>query len=228
MYRDSNLFDPKYSSNIIETADSHIDGILHYITYDSNTAESPYTGGVSGDYSAGYCLSQMNGDYGVVVAFPTGNSEMYIRSKSRGNWRNWIKMDGSMPSATIVRSGDLNDLKTPGIYYITEAIGNMPPAVNGWLIVYGSEPVNWGYKQVFYRAGTIGTNSYESWVRTYGISADAWSTWDMQLTNKGEWTLSGKAIGESNTEYTTSQFRNIKFATTAPSSLKNGEVCFVY
>ena len=48
------------------------------------------------------------------------------------------------------------------------------------------------------------------------------------LTTKGGWTLTGRAIGAVDTAYTTSQFRNIKFATAAPTSLKNGEICIVY
>lgn len=41
-------------------------------------------------------------------------------------------------------------------------------------------------------------------------------------------TFTGTPKGTANTSYTTSQFRNIKFGTTEPSSLANGEIYFMY
>lgn len=41
-------------------------------------------------------------------------------------------------------------------------------------------------------------------------------------------TFTGTAKGTANTSYTTTQFRNIRFGTSEPSSLANGEIYFMY
>ena len=71
---------------------------------------------------------------------------------------------------------DLDDYKTPGWYFFNQEYvpKNVPAGVNGWLHVIAHDNSAW-VKQIWYRAGTPGTNDQQTLVRTHASSWGAWS-----------------------------------------------------
>ena len=77
---------------------------------------------------------------------------------------------------------DLNDYKTPGWYFFNQEYvpTNVPAGVNGWLQVIAPDNSAW-VKQIWYRAGTPGTNDQQTFVRTH---ASSWGAWSMYYTSR--------------------------------------------
>ncbi len=84
-------------------------------------------------------------------------------------------------SSTVTSTGNLNNYKTAGVYYFSSSYTptNIPEGVNGWLMVltYGSTAI----KQLWFRHGTVDTNDFHIFVRTYASST--WSEWRRIITN---------------------------------------------
>ena len=75
---------------------------------------------------------------------------------------------------------DLNDYKTTGLYFFGTDYTplNIPAGVNGWLEVIGSE--NDRIKQIWYRCGTVDSNDYMTYTRTY--IEGTWGSWSRLAT----------------------------------------------
>ena len=95
----------------------------------------------------------------------------------RGN----LILDNPLEDATgvtvVTEAGtNLNDYKTTGWYFFPSADytpTNVPAGVNGWLQVIKPAGSSW-VKQIWYRAGTPGTNDHQTYVRTHATSWGAW------------------------------------------------------
>lgn len=86
---------------------------------------------------------------------------------------------------TVKTTGtDLNDYTQEGWYFFASTYKptNIPVGVNGWLHVLNNTVGSNTYiKQLWYRAGTPGTNDFHSYVRTY-TTAGGWSAWSKYIT----------------------------------------------
>lgn len=71
-------------------------------------------------------------------------------------------------------STDLNDYCTSGYYSFSSACApaNRPIGTNGYLCVMATTPNKGFIKQIWSRAGTIGTNDYQTYMRTIYIDDD--------------------------------------------------------
>lgn len=75
---------------------------------------------------------------------------------------------------------DLNDYLTTGYYFFGADYTpvNIPAGVNGWLEVIGSTSDR--IKQIWYRCGTVDSNDFMTYTRTY--IAGTWSSWSRLAT----------------------------------------------
>ena len=73
---------------------------------------------------------------------------------------------------------NLNDYMDEGTYYFetNHTPQNIPTGSNGWLQVFNRGKDKAFVKQIWYRAGTIGTDDMETYVRTY-LSSRGWGPW---------------------------------------------------
>lgn len=74
---------------------------------------------------------------------------------------------------------DLNDYVDDGWYFFAEKVTptNIPAGVNGWLQVVSEDGQGNGFiKQFWYRAGTPGSNDYQTFVRTKSAVSE-WGSW---------------------------------------------------
>ena len=86
--------------------------------------------------------------------------------------------------AVTTTGTDLNDYTQEGWYFFASTYKptNIPVGVNGWLHVLNNTVGSNTYiKQLWYRAGTPGTNDFHSYVRTY-TTAGGWSAWSKYIT----------------------------------------------
>ncbi len=86
-------------------------------------------------------------------------------------------VNARVPYSVVTTSGtDLDDYTSTGIYYFSSSYTptNIPAGVNGWLLVMRGNNSN-TVKQMWWRHGTIGTNDYNTWIRTRLSSG--WSDW---------------------------------------------------
>ena len=83
---------------------------------------------------------------------------------------------------TALSSGyDLDNLKTAGLYYAGGSPAHAPQnAPNGFLLVIGTSTA---CKQMWFRRGTIGTNDFNTYIRTY--DEDGWGDWYQVITSMG-------------------------------------------
>lgn len=109
---------------------------------------------------------------------------------------NWVNIDERYVNKISNYSAvDLNTLTDPGLYYVSSGTTDLhfPAGSNGHMLVMsdGSR-----IRQVFFRMGTIDSNSFQwysrnrSSVTTEGLDGDGWSQW---------WLLSGCEIAWSGT-----------------------------
>lgn len=131
---------------------------------------------------------------------------------------NWDKLDTEMITRVAVTkvttaNTNLNDYKNPGVYFFTSQytpIG-IPVGVNGWLVVLPASTTDTSFiKQIWLRAGTVNSNDYMTFERSY-IS----NTW-------GEWTRYITEHDITPIEYGTSDL------TAGESALETGKLYFVY
>ena len=113
---------------------------------------------------------------------------------------NWVNIDddkfkNKLDKNTKLSAVDLNTITEPGLYYVSSGTTDLhfPIGSNGHMLVMsdGSR-----IRQVFFRVGTVDTNSFQwysrnrSSVLTEGLDGDGWSQW---------WLLSGCEIAWSGT-----------------------------
>ena len=97
--------------------------------------------------------------------------------------------NNAMPKTIMVTETgtDLNDYKEEGIYCFPNSNYtpiNIPVGVNGWLIVLPSKEGTIGTKQIWYRFGTAGSNSHQTYERLCGADG-TWGAWTHYMTEKG-------------------------------------------
>lgn len=105
---------------------------------------------------------------------------------------NWVNIDddkfkNKLDKNTKLAAVDLNTLTEPGLYYVSSGTTDLhfPVGSNGHMLVMSDGD---RIRQVFFRVGTVDTNSWQwysrnrSSVLTDGLGADGWSQW---------WLLSG-------------------------------------
>lgn len=109
------------------------------------------------------------------------------------NESNMKKMDDGIAVAVNVQNittanTDLNDYKTDGKFFFegNYAPANIPEGSNGFLRVMTKG--SW-IKQIWYRAGTPGTNDHRTWVRTSSNSGSTWSDWDKYVNAEDNFPL---------------------------------------
>lgn len=110
-------------------------------------------------------------DVGQAIFFiSTNKKECYINSKR-------VLHDSIMVSEA---GTDLNDYLTTGVYFFGGDYTplNIPAGANGWLEVIGSTDNR--VKQTWYRCGTITTNDFMTYTRTY--IAGTWGEWHRYAT----------------------------------------------
>ena len=105
---------------------------------------------------------------------------------------NWEEVEENLnPPTTYVDTGgtiSLNDYTDQGWYFFTttNTITNIPAGVNGWLQVIKDKPLGTWAKQIWYRAGTINSNDYQTYVRT--LINGVWSSWKQyQMVEDSGW-----------------------------------------
>lgn len=80
-------------SDLLEEAEKGADSIF-IVEYSENTANTPYTAGLTGDYKAGMALILMTGkNYGQIVAFTAGTDQIFSRHKKNTGWGNWKEVN---------------------------------------------------------------------------------------------------------------------------------------
>lgn len=85
----------------------------------------------------------------------------------------------------LTKGTNLNDYVYNGCYYFdsNNTPQNVPSGnVNGWLVVLSEQPLNEGrgsgyVKQIWLRAGTAGSNDFQTYVRTANIGVMNWGAW---------------------------------------------------
>jgi len=78
---------------------------------------------------------------------------------------------------------DLNNYTDAGVYTFTNASAptNVPAGTNGWLVVMPWEEGSDTIKQLWFRHGTVGSNDFETYVRTR-IGTNEWGSWSKYYT----------------------------------------------
>lgn len=86
-------------------------------------------------------------------------------------------------TAIAVTGEDLNDYTDAGIYAFAQAYTptNIPAGSNGWLVVIPWQQDSGTIKQIWFRHGTVGSNDFETYVRTK-IGTNAWGSWSKYYT----------------------------------------------
>lgn len=86
-------------------------------------------------------------------------------------------------TAITVTGEDLNDYTDAGIYTFAQAYTptNIPAGSNGWLVVIPWQQDSGTIKQIWFRHGTVGSNDFETYVRTK-IGTNAWGSWSKYYT----------------------------------------------
>lgn len=99
-----------------------------------------------------------------------------------------------------------------GVVDVKVSTGDTYNGTSGWIfqVAYSSAT---GYANKVYQRCKIDTGAWSGWSEVVYASSP---------------TFTGTPKTTANTSYTTTQLRNSYFSTTIPSSLANGEICFVY
>lgn len=106
----------------------------------------------------------------------------------RGNLILDNPLEGATGVTVVTEAGtNLNDYTKHGWYFVPSAAytpTNVPAGSNGWLqVVDAPEDANLFCKQIWYRAGTPGSNDQQTYVRTYAKST-GWGAWAQYYTNR--------------------------------------------
>ena len=114
------------------------------------------------------------------------NGAMYWRTGNAAGWNSLPDVSGadawsrvlSTDSSVItvkVAETDLNDYREFGWYYFSSDYipANKPAGTNGWLQVITNSGK--GVKQIWYRMGTLNSNDYQTFVRTF--NGTNWGDW---------------------------------------------------
>lgn len=73
-------------SDLLEEAEKGANSIF-FVEYSENTANTPYTAGLTGAYKAGVALIFMTGlSYGQIIAFTAGTNQIFNRYKTNNGW----------------------------------------------------------------------------------------------------------------------------------------------
>lgn len=87
-------------------------------------------------------------------------------------------------ATTVTTTGkNLDDYTDAGIYTFAQAYAptNVPAGTNGWLVVIPWTNDSATIKQIWFRHGTVGSNDFETYVRTK-IGTNAWGSWSKYYT----------------------------------------------
>lgn len=87
-------------------------------------------------------------------------------------------------ATTVTTTGkDLDDYTDAGIYTFAQAYAptNVPAGSNGWLVVIPWQQDSTTIKQIWFRHGTVGSNDFETYVRTK-VGTNAWGSWSKYYT----------------------------------------------
>ena len=102
---------------------------------------------------------------------------------------------GAAKAASVGSNPNANDFTTPGMYYLGTTATNIPAGTNGYLFVAANSNGS-SVKQIFSRMGTIGTNDYQTYIRT--LTSGTWGSWYAIITEKGG-TITGElSVGSNN------------------------------
>ena len=120
------------------------------------------------------------------IWYEYSKNNIYTRSANTAGWSGsasvsgadaWSKVFNPNNSViTVASTGtDLNDYKEFGWYYFdgNHTPTNVPAGVNGWLQVITTSGT--AVKQIWYRMGTINSNDYQTFVRTF--NGTNWGDW---------------------------------------------------
>ena len=85
--------------------------------------------------------------------------------------------------AVTTYSDDLNNLTTPGLYYVTDGTTDkhFPVGTNGQVIVITKGNFT---RQIFLRAGTVNSNEHQNYSREKQISSNTWGDWYWFVNSK--------------------------------------------
>ena len=112
----------------------------------------------------------------------------YAYESDKVNWDNLDnQLDGKVDKISKYAAVDLNTLTESGLYYVSDETTALhcPAGTNGHILVMSDGT---RVRQVFFRVGTVDTNSFQWYSRslgsdtTAGVDGDGWSQW---------WILSG-------------------------------------
>ena len=87
-------------------------------------------------------------------------------------------------ATTVTATGkNLDDYTDAGIYTFAQAYAptNVPAGTNGWLVVIPWTNDSATIKQIWFRHGTVGSNDFETYVRTK-VGTNAWGSWSKYYT----------------------------------------------
>ena len=146
-----------------------------------------------------------------------GNTEIHVTATEKNTWNNGIltaeertKLNGTAAGAEVNQN----------------AFSNVK--AGGTVITANSKTA-----QVEIAAGSNVTVTGDNANKKVTITANLPSTMPPSAHNQSAATITagtfaGNVVAPAGTDYTASRVRNAKFSTTVPTSLANGEICFVY
>ena len=101
------------------------------------------------------------------TAYTSNSGELYDTSYING-------LNDLVVKRTITGSENLNNITTPGVYFVSGTPTNSP-YYNGIMIVFGFDAGSSWLKQIIFRCGTINSNDQQTAFRTYFNGS--WSNW---------------------------------------------------
>jgi hypothetical protein len=94
-----------------------------------------------------------------------------------------------------VSRGDVSAdiLTAQGVYFVNGENTALPSGTNGYIVVDSVDGLDF-VRQIFYRAGTVGSNDHNIYTRQRG-SDGAWGAWVKMLTGKDNGAVESQSIG---------------------------------
>lgn len=86
-----------------------------------------------------------------------------------------------------------NTLTAHGVYFVNGENTALPSGTNGYIVVDSVDGIGF-VRQIFYRAGTVGSNDHNIYTRQRG-SDGAWGAWVKMLTGKDNGAVESQSIG---------------------------------